>query len=197
MLFTNAMAGRYAPELDYRGAIATAPPTQWRTTIAAVRPFAATSPAIPNVLLVLESIRATHPDAFDPGNYLAPAGAELFAQAQSTLCFRDLAERLAGRPATELYDVDNSEQERLTRLLEHDADIPIGRKRPPVYIAQGTADTVVYPPASKTTAEQLAAAGTPVTFRYYPGADHNGVLAAAQTDLLTWAAERFTGRGRR
>jgi predicted esterase len=57
-----------------------------------------------------------------------------------------------------------------------------------VYIAQGTADRVVYPPATDATAAQLAAAGTDVTFKFYPDADHNGVMAAALSDLLAFAA---------
>ncbi|NAS25924.1 prolyl oligopeptidase family serine peptidase [Herbidospora sp. NEAU-GS84] len=87
-----------------------------------------------------------------------------------------------------MYDVDAAERQRLTRLMEHDADIPIVRHRRPVFIAQGAADTVVYPPASKTTADQLAAAGTDVTFRFYPGADHSGPMTAALPELLAWAA---------
>jgi hypothetical protein len=51
--------------------------------------------------------------------------------------------------------------------------------------------TVVYPPASQTTVRQLTAAGSDVTFRFYPGADHSGVLAAAKADLLTWAIDRI------
>ncbi|PZF80545.1 lipase family protein [Jiangella anatolica] len=194
VLFAGAIARSRAPELNYRGAIATAPPSQWRTTVAAVRPFDPTTPAIPNILLVLESLRATHPDLIEPADHLTPAGRELFARVQEELCFRPLAETIAGRTSAELFAVDAAEQELLTRLLEQDADIPIVAHRQPVFIAQGTADTVVYPPASRTTADQLSAAGTDVTFRWYPGADHSGVLSAARDDLLAWAGARV-GKG--
>lgn len=188
VLFAGAVADRYAPELDYRGAIATAPPSQWRTLIDVARAFEPSAPAIPNVLLILEMLRAAHPHTFDPAGYLTPAGAELFTRARTELCFTELAEQLAGRTAGDVYDVDAAERERLTRLMEYDADIPIVRHRRPVFIAQGTADTVVHPPASKTTADQLAAAGTDVTFRFYPGADHSGPMTAALPELLAWAA---------
>ncbi|MGN9913876.1 lipase family protein [Phytohabitans sp. LJ34] len=190
VLFTGAMAHRYAPELDYRGAIATAPPSQWRTLIEVARPFEPAAPAIPNVLLALEMLGATHPRTFDPASHLTPAGAEVFARARTEICFTALSQLLAGRTAAEVYAVDAAERERLTRLMEREADIPIVRHREPVFIAQGTADTVVYPPASKTTADKLAAAGSHVTFRFYPGADHSGAMSAALPELLTWAAAR-------
>jgi hypothetical protein len=190
-LFAGAIADRYAPELDYRGTIATAPPSQWRTLIDVARAFEPTAPAVPNVLLILEMLHAAHPHTFNPASYLTPAGADLFVRARTQLCFTALAELLAGRTTADVYDVDAAEREQLTRLMERDADIPILRHRQPVFIAQGTADTVVYPPASKTTADQLAAAGTDVTFRFYPGADHSGPMAAALPELLTWAAARI------
>ncbi|NAS25923.1 hypothetical protein GT755_30125 [Herbidospora sp. NEAU-GS84] len=91
VLFTGAVADRYAPELDYRGAIATAPPSQWRTLIDVARAFEPSAPASPNVLLILEMPRAAHPHTFDPADYLTPAGAELFARARTELCFTELA----------------------------------------------------------------------------------------------------------
>lgn len=193
-LFAGAMAALYAPELDHRGTIATAPPSQWRTTIGVARPFNPIGPAIPNILLVLEGLRATHPELVRPAELLTPFGEQLFEQVQSDLCFRALAERLEGHVTRDVYDVDQTEQELLTQLLEADADIPIATHDEPVYIAQGTSDVVVLPPASRTTAEQLTAAGTAVTFRFYPGADHNGVMAAALPDLLDFAAERAVAR---
>jgi predicted esterase len=79
-------------------------------------------------------------------------------------------------------------QEKLIRLLELE-DIPVAAYDRPVYIAQGTADRVVYPPATSLTADQLRAAGTDVTFLFYPGVDHSGLLAAALPDLLAWASQ--------
>jgi fermentation-respiration switch protein FrsA (DUF1100 family) len=190
-LFTGDLQQRYAPELDYRGSIATAPPSQWRTTVAAAHPFDPAAPANPFVLLALEGMRVTHPDTFDPAVYLTPTGLRLLDAARDELCLGPLAQKMAGLTSAQVFNVDAAKQETLTQLLEHDAEIPISAQERPVFIAQGTADTVVFPPASRTTAGQLAAAGTDVTFRFYQGADHNGVLAAALPDLLAWAAARI------
>jgi hypothetical protein len=67
----------------------------------------------------------------------------------------------------------------------------INRLIPRARLALGTPDTVVYPAASATTAAQLSAAGTDVTFKQYLDVDHSGVLAAALPDLLAWAADRL------
>ncbi|MCK2217095.1 lipase family protein [Actinomadura sp. ATCC 31491] len=190
-LFTGDLQRRYAPELAYLGTIATAPPSQWRTTVAAARPFDPAAPANPFVLLAMEGMLTDHPDTFDPARHLTPAGLQLFGAARDELCFGALAQRMAGLTSGQVFDVDAAEQETLTQLLEHDAEIPIAAQERPVFIAQGTADTVVLPPATRTTAGLLAAAGTDVTFRFYQGADHNGVLAAALPDLLAWAADRL------
>jgi hypothetical protein len=32
-----------------------------------------------------------------------------------------------------------------------------------------------------------------VTLRTYPGADHNGVMAAALPEILAWSADRMAG----
>lgn len=58
--------------------------------------------------------------------------------------------------------------------------------------AQGTADMPLLPGMTEKTADELAAAGTDVTFKYYDGADHDTILAAALPDLLPWVAARFS-----
>lgn len=189
-MFTASLATDYAPELDYRGAIATGMPSQWRTTAAAAGVFVPEAPANPLVFDIVAGRHAEHPDVVDPASLFTPKGAELFERALTVDCFSDRAASTAGLIGADLYDVDAAEEELLLQLLELE-DIPISAYDRPVYIAQGTADRVVYPPASATTAELLAAAGTDVTFRFYPGADHNGTLQAALPDLLDFAAARF------
>ncbi|MBT2227284.1 lipase family protein [Nonomuraea sp. NEAU-A123] len=195
-LFTGALQESYAPELDYRGSIAIAPPSQWRTLISVAQPFDfdPAKPASPFVFLVLEMLRVAHPGTIDPGDYLTPAGIRFFPEVQNNLCVGALVQRMAGHLNGEFFDMDAAEQETFTRLLVKDAEIPIVRHEKPLYIAHGTADTLVFPPASQTTARLLAEAGTDVTFRFYPGVDHFGIAAAALPDLLAWAADRLNDK---
>jgi hypothetical protein len=190
-LFTGGLAPNYAPELDFRGSIATAPPTQWRTTIAVANPLDPAAPANPLEMMLFAGFAVTRPDTFHLADYLTPAGTDVFTRAATTDCFPAIAQQLAGRPSSEVYAMDAVELETLTQLLERDAEIPIIRHQQPLYIAQGTADTVVYPPATQITARELAEAGSEITFRFYPGADHITVMPAALPDLLAWAADRI------
>lgn len=190
-MFTASMATDYAPELDYRGAIATGMPSQWRTTAAAAGVFVPEAPANPLVIDIVAGRLAEHPGQLDPAGLFTPKGAELYERALTVDCYSDRAESTAGLIGADLYAIDAAEEEQLLQLMDLE-EIPIAAYDRPVYIAQGTADRVVYPPASATTTELLTAAGTDVTFRFYPGADHNGTLQAALPDLLAFAAGRFS-----
>lgn len=194
VLFAGAIQHRYAPELDYRGTIATAPPTQWRTTVLAARAFDPVTPANPLGVLIISGLQTANPGRFLPGHYLTPYGQEVLQRARAVACAPAIAQELAGKLTSEVYDVDAAEQESLIRLLERDADIPVKRHREPIFVAQGTADQVVYPPATQTTADQLRAVGNDITFKFYPGADHSGAMGAAKPELLAWAAALIAKR---
>jgi predicted esterase len=191
-LFTGALAPDYAPELDLRGTIATAPPTQWRTLLVDAGPLRPEAPANPFGIEVLAGVETTHPLSFRTGRYLTPLGREVYKAALAADCFPQTAGKVAGLLNADIYDMNAAEFEQLIVRME-EQDIPIAAYDAPVYIAQGTADTVVYPPASATTAEQLSAAGSDVVFEQYDDTDHNGLLAAALPDLLVWAADRMAG----
>jgi alpha-beta hydrolase superfamily lysophospholipase len=192
-LFAGSIAGAYAPELDFRGTIATAPPTQWRMTVTETDALNPGLPANPTAIPILAGLETTHLFGFHPDRYLTEAGREVYRDALRNECFPETAARTAGLVNGEIYDIDGAEREQLIQLLELE-DVPITAYDRPVYIAQGSADRVVYPPASQVTADQLRAAGTDVTFVVYPGADHNGVLAAALPDLLAWAVQALRSR---
>jgi alpha-beta hydrolase superfamily lysophospholipase len=187
VLFVSSIATKYAPELDLRGSIATAPITQWRMTVTETDALNPVLPANPFAIDLLAGLEAVHPFTFKAADSLTEAGREIYDAALQTDCFTATATRVAGLLNADVYTIDAARQEQLIELLEFE-DIPIKASDRPVFIAQGTADRVVYPPATDLTAAQLAAAGTDVTLKFYPGADHNGVLAAALPDLLAFAA---------
>ena len=193
VLFTGPIAPRYAPELDLRGVIGTAPISQWRMTLEAVQPFVPEGPANPFVLPILAGIKATHP-RYDLDDVLTPFGRRLMTELETTDCFTQHAIKIAGHRAHEVYDVSPAEAEEMLRLLDEDSEPPITRHRRPIFLAQGLADTVVYPPATIATGEQLRAVGNDITLRTYPGADHSTLMATALPDILPWAAARMSGR---
>lgn len=193
VLFTGPIAPWYAPELDLRGVVATAPISQWRMTLNAVQPFVPDGPANPFVLPILAGIKAAHP-RYDVDGLLTPFGKQLMTDLETTDCFTQHAIKTAGHLAKEVYDVGPAEAERMLRSLDEDSEPPITKHRQPIFLAQGLADTVVYPAATIATGEQLRAAGNDITLRTYPGADHNTLMAAALPEILPWAADRMAGR---
>jgi alpha-beta hydrolase superfamily lysophospholipase len=63
----------------------------------------------------------------------------------------------------------------------------------PLFLAQGTADTVIHPEVSRDWVRGLCRHNPAVTYREYAGKDHLSVLPAAVTDVLAWVGGRFAG----
>ena len=63
--------------------------------------------------------------------------------------------------------------------------------RKPTLIVQGTADTFVLEPLTTKFVAKLRAAGAPITYKEYPGADHFTVIRQAEADVLAFLHERF------
>lgn len=190
-LFVGAMERGYGGGLDFRGSIATPPPSQWRTLFEILDPFRPDAPTNPFLPLLLPGMQAATDGRFDIDGYLTEAGEDLVERALTDACVFDLIALAAGTQAGTFFDVDAREQERLVRTIVRRSEIPIRRYSAPAFIGQGSADQVVSAPASGATAARLAAKGNDITFRLYPGADHSGVLAAALPDILAWAADRM------
>lgn len=191
VLFAGTLEDKYAPELDYRGTISTAPISQWQLTFDAVRPFTPDTPANPFIILILAGTKASHPHTFNPDLYLTPFGKSLYQKALDTDCYTAIAQLAAGKKSQDLYDVDAAETDHLLDLVTADAEIPIKNHDRPIFLAQGTADTVVYAPATTVTADKLRAKGNNLTYKIYPGIDHNGLMGAAKAEILDWAAQCF------
>lgn len=190
VLFAGAMEQKYAPELDFRGSIATAPPSQYRDTIASYSLFGPDLPVVPNFIIVFPAIEAAHPKEFKASDYLTPAGMEITQAAMTTDCFTALATKSAGKKNSDFFNVTLAEYQQAIDLIVRDSEIPIVKHRRPIFIAQGTVDTVVSPPAAAVTADRLRAKGSNVTYKEYPGIDHLGLMPAAMTDVIAWADDR-------
>lgn len=63
----------------------------------------------------------------------------------------------------------------------------------PVFIAQGTADTVVDPPVTTKFAIELCNQGVPVTFHRVTDATHTVIAMVSATAAVDWMAKRFAG----
>ncbi|MFD4179897.1 lipase family protein [Rhodococcus sp. NPDC058514] len=188
-LFTGRLATAYAPELDYRGAVALGAPSN----LERVFPFG--GPGFPNLglqglttfgLLTVVGLRAARPDLLLDG-YLSPRGREL-ADLAERLCSIELSAAVAGVPIGDVFSKSLNNSEIRSALADYLAVPAAGYDRP-VFIGQGLRDLVVPFPLTLALVTELKANRVKLTFVPYWGADHVGTLAAAFPDTV-----RFVGR---
>lgn len=63
----------------------------------------------------------------------------------------------------------------------------------PVFLAQGSADTIVDPPVTTEFATLLCNQGTPVKFHEVPDATHEVIARVSAPSAVEWVAARFAG----
>ncbi len=173
-LFTAALAERYAPELRLTRTVALAPLTQFGVLLS--QPSVADPAGVPTPWLPYEgnAFALTRPDVVALTDWFTPTGLRLAALAR-TACIGEVAAAMAGLTNGDvLRDPATATREAAEVLAPQ--EIPVRRYTRPVLLMQGDADTSVPPPLTALTADQLAAAGTDVTYATVPGADHYTLL---------------------
>ncbi len=71
--------------------------------------------------------------------------------------------------------------------------VPLTSTGPPLFIAQGTKDTVVHPSVTRAVVTTLCARGRSVVYRPLPGATHNQAGTEAAPQVVAWAARLLAG----
>jgi acetyl esterase/lipase len=185
-LVTDQEVDEALPELDYRGAVVAAPSA--RLGAIAGLMFGAPEGRGYGALL-LEAASEIDP-GLDPSVSLQPVAAAR----------RPLLTHGCWEEAVPGFDDLEAEQmlagpevgERLGAVLDEcctsDPTAAVG----PLLVVHGEADEALPPGLSEQLVDELCAAGVPVQFNTYPGATHDGVLAAAAADVDRWLADRLT-----
>lgn len=185
-LLTAHVATAYAPELDYRGAVALGAPS----SLDQLFPFG--GPGFPNLglrglttfsLFTIVGMRSARPD-LDLDQYLSPLGRELAGLAER-LCSVELAPHVAGVQVGELFSRSLGNDEVRPALAEY-LGVPTGGYDRPLLIGHGAIDTVVPIVLTFKLVADLELSGADVTFAAYPGAGHIETLAAAFVDAVAF-----------
>ena len=71
--------------------------------------------------------------------------------------------------------------------------VPLLSSGPPLFIAQGTNDTVVHPSVTSAVVSTLCARGRNVVYRPLPGATHNQAGTEAAPQAVAWAVRLLAG----
>jgi alpha-beta hydrolase superfamily lysophospholipase len=183
-LFTGDIAPSYAPDLDFRGSVAAAPPSHWKEMGEALGQSDPAAQANPYYALLIAGLVPSEP-TLNPADYLKPKGMEIYDVAVNKGCFADIFAAGAGVTNADFrYDQPlNGDTDGLFPEIAAHADIPVAAYRKPVYIVQGTSDSTVSYQATRMTVDDLTKAGTKVTYKEYEGVEHAPLPQTAQQDV--------------
>ncbi|MGW2659902.1 lipase family protein [Nocardia tengchongensis] len=186
-VFTASLATRYAPELDYRGAVATGPASNIVDAATLVGPGTTfgSSHITAYSAYVLNGVKAARPD-FDLDSYLTPQGKQLVEDAK-TLCFGPLADRAEGLSLGQLLSRPLSDGD-FVPVARSVMDVPLTGYDRPLFIGQGTNDTDVPAPLTAKLVADMTLAGTHPEVHVYPGKDHSGAMLASLADSVPFVA---------
>ncbi len=190
-MFTASLATKYAPELDYRGAVATGPASNIVDAFMVIGP---STPPIKSSHLtayatyVMNGLKAARP-GFEMDSYLTPIGKELVDAAQ-TLCFTPLAQRAEGVTLDQLFSRPLSEGD-FAATAHPIMDVPMTGYDRPLFIGQGTNDTDVPAPLTAKLVVDLEANGVRPEVHVYPGSDHSATVAGSLPDSVPFVARLF------
>jgi fermentation-respiration switch protein FrsA (DUF1100 family) len=190
-LFAAAMSDNWTPELKLRGTVSYAPASHILEQ-ADLLP-ALTSPSSLSALaaLILEGASTTNAD-IKPRRVFAPEARALLPQVEQR-CLSQLGEpdSFGGIPPADLLADGQPDEKTSEVLADMNPDVKI---RPPVLLAQGTADTTVFPSYSDMLVAELRDRGDNVDYRTYPGANHVAIVVAAEDDVMDFFAKRLPAR---
>ena len=190
-LWAAQLAHAYAPELDVRGVVALAPAAHFETVVHAMRapPF---NRFLGYMILASDGLHASYGNAFDPSRVLTRAALAYLTKA-STQCADATIAHWANTPIMSVVAHDPGTVPSIARIFA--AESP-GSMNPgmPILLAQGTKDEQIPVEVSAFLETEYCRLGANLDRHVYPNVDHNGVLDAAQADVLAWLSDRYAGR---
>ncbi|MEU5763851.1 lipase family protein [Nocardia sp. NPDC047648] len=190
-VFTASLATEYAPELDYRGAVATGPASNIVEAASFLGPGV---PAIGNAHLtayiayVMNGLKAARP-GFDLDSYLSPVGKQLAIAAES-LCFQPLADRAQGISVDQLFSRPLADGD-FAATARPVMDVPLTGYDRPLFLGQGTNDTDVPAPLTAKLVIDLESHGVRPDVHVYAGKDHSATMAASLPHSIPFVARLF------
>jgi alpha-beta hydrolase superfamily lysophospholipase len=191
-IFTGQLAPAYAPELALVGVAAAAPATDLATSLSR---DLGTLPGN-----VLGSFAVSSWSQVYPG-----AGADQIVAPESIPLMNDIAAGCIESEAQVLLEAPMAGAEKIVFLSEQPYQVQpwqslFAENTPgdplvpaPLFIAQGTDDTIVWADVTQQWAAQQCRLGQTIDWRPYPGVTHTDIAIDAAGDAASWIAARFAG----
>lgn len=185
-LAVDARSASTPPELDYRGSVVAAPTPPLGTYAPIMFQIEGRGYAV----LLLEAVAGIAPD-LAPSVALGPEA----ASREALLTHGCWEEAVPGFDDIDPADMLASPKigQRLAEVMASWAAYHPTDAQGPLLVVQGEADDSVLPPLTAHLVDQLCTTGRAVTYRTYPGAGHDEVMAASASDASAWLSARFAG----
>lgn len=190
-LFAAGEASTWTPKLRLRGTVAFAPASHILEQVPLLPALTTPSPLTALATMILDGA-STQSSAIDVNRILSDEVLPFYPLLQSQ-CLEQLAtsSELGGIPPSHLMR-SGADLSPVNPVLA--AMNPLVRTAAPILIAQGTADTTVFPVYTDQLNNELVNAGDQVTYNKYPGADHVGVVTSGETDALAFFQQMLPPR---
>jgi acetyl esterase/lipase len=190
-LFAASEAQSWTPKLKLRGTEAFAPASHILDQ-ASLLPALTTPSSLTALATLILDGASTQSSAIDINKILSDEVLQFYPLLQSQ-CLGQLgaSNELGGIPPSHL-ERSGADVSALNPVLA--AMNPAVKTTPPVVVAQGTADTTVFPFLTDQLVDELKGLGDQVTYTKYPGVDHGGVVNAGEADALAFFEQALPPR---
>jgi dienelactone hydrolase len=182
-LFAAGEASSWTPKLRLRGTVAFAPASHILQQVPLLPALTAPSALTALATMILDGA-STQSSAIDVNKILSDEVLPFYPLLQRQ-CLEQLSrpDELGGIPPSHLMR-SGADLSPVNPVLA--AMNPLVRTAAPILIAQGSADTTVFPVYTDQLKDELVKAGDQVTYDKYPGVDHVGVVTSGEADAMAF-----------
>ena len=178
VLWAAAIGPSYAPELKLKGAAPLAPASHIGEQAAAINKVAGNPFGGLPALIVAAALQSA---GIDYTTVLSDKAIALYPQIEQ-VCLDKLSDPSSwgGLPLNEIFKEGYDTTPVVDEISKNDPeDLTI---KVPLFIAQGLADTTVFPSFTEDTVKSLRSRGTKITYKTYKGINHTSIPNASRKD---------------
>jgi dipeptidyl aminopeptidase/acylaminoacyl peptidase len=189
-MYAHNIAPKYAPELNLKGVVAGAPPSQFDL----IYDYLKTSKYRYYLLMSAGGLNAAYGDKAAPlDKVLTPKGIALLDELDKGCS--DYLSKTLGAVSIDETNLANpfSVPEWKKLFLANDPKNFTSTNGIPLLIIHGGADEQIPTVSSQLLTTKLCDLGQGMQRWVYPGQSHSGVIATSATDMVNWMKARFAG----
>lgn len=189
-MYAHNIAPKYAPELNLKGVVAGAPPSQFDL----IYDYLKTSKYRYYLLMSAGGLNAAYGDKAAPlDKVLTPKGIALLDELDKG-CSDYLSKTLGAVSIDETNLANPFDVPEWKKLfLANDPKNFTSTNDIPLLIIHGGADEQIPTVSSQLLTTKLCGLGQGMQRWVYPGQSHSGVIATSATDMVNWMKARFAG----